>query len=112
MGGRGKHGGPHTLKCPRCVKGEYYRRGDRPSADGITATGASRGPLWRHGRLVTLFEVRHARCGHVWWTKHRDAERRLRAGPNDADRALTAAFDRQGTRTISTSPDSSTKSRT
>jgi hypothetical protein len=74
VGGRGKHGPPHTLRCSRCKA--CRRIGETVSCSNLSATGRTR-VVGTYGRRhhVTLYEIKHTTCGHVMWSNHHDARR-------------------------------------
>ena len=57
-------GVPHTLKCPKCRRGQYARRSIEK---GVERTLQTRerwcGRYFRRQRLVRCRD-----CGHEWWT--------------------------------------------
>ena len=69
---------PITARCPKCVKYEDFRTSSRPSREGLVATGRTKTKARLRGNYnVPMAEVRHERCGHVFWTSHPDFTRHL-----------------------------------
>ncbi len=68
---------PITLRCPACKVGEDFRRFDRPSSEDLVRTGREKTASRYHGiGNVQLVEVKHLRCGRIFWTNHPDGPRK------------------------------------